>query len=42
MPSGFLPELAKWKRAEKGTSTLLVEGLRMSRCGQMTDMTDVT
>jgi hypothetical protein len=31
MPSGFLPELAKWKRAEKGTSTLLVEGLRMSR-----------
>jgi len=31
VPSGFLPDRAKWKRAEKGTSTLSVEGLRMSR-----------
>ncbi len=31
VPSGFLPDRAEWKRAEKGTSTLPVEGLRMSR-----------
>jgi hypothetical protein len=31
VPSGFLPDEAEWKRAEKGTPTLPVEGLRMSR-----------
>jgi hypothetical protein len=31
VPSGFLPDLAEWKRAEKGTPTLLAEGLRMIR-----------
>jgi hypothetical protein len=31
VPSGFLPDRAERKRAEKGTSTLPVEGLRMSR-----------
>jgi hypothetical protein len=36
MPPGFLPVRAEWKRAEKGTPTLLVERLRMRPPAVMT------